>query len=285
MKTYFPHTLRNGMAILGLMMLPLAAQAAGPRVPSVHVSYSGDMPLARSLFKSMEASLKGACGGKLSISGSASLLGRLRSDVYFSRDGAYIAQIDEHYIGKPTGRCSLSIQPVQRKRLYHLKTNTQYRYEENGRHGPVWRSFPLPGKGVALFMEDNLGPSVGKVTATGKEDKFAGFSCAYSEFLFPDGRRAGEYCDHDLSADGIRVPTHIRLQSRTFNVQDGELTTQRQADTVELDALVDISVFQPGKGVSDAPRKVSPAMRKWCDKQHRETGVDPCQDDPEDDED
>lgn len=276
---------RHVLAILGLAMLPLASQAAGPRIPSVHVHFGGDIPAARSLFKTMEASLNGACGGRVSISGSTSQLGRLRSDLYLSRDGAYIAQVDERYIAKPTGRCSLSVQSVQSKRLYHLKTGMLYRYEANGRHGPAWRSFPLPGKEVVLFMDDNLGSTFGKVVATGKQDKVAGLTCAYSEFLFPDGRRSGEYCDHDLAAENIKLPSQLRLQSRTFNAANGDLMTLRKAETVDLNAMVDISVFQPGKLTAEGAKGPSPAMRKWCEKQRRETGVDPCQDDAEDDDD
>ncbi len=273
--------------VTGLFLASISAHgnASGHQVPSLHVSYSGDAPIARTTYNSIRKSLEGACGGKVDVSGDTHDLGKMRSDVYYSRDGAYVAHFENRYIATPTGRCALAIRSVQRKLLYHLKSGTLYRFEESGKRGPRWQSTPLPGGKVALFMEAPMVPGIGHISSTGKTGKFAGLNCTYSELRLSEERPVSVFCDHDLTAEHIRIPTHIRLESSNFNAINGDLVTHLKADTIELNTLVEASLYQPGKSASAPKPGMAPAMLKWCEKQLRTTGTNPCKDDPEDDED
>ncbi|NTV93982.1 MAG: hypothetical protein HGA75_01010 [Thiobacillus sp.] len=267
-----------GVSLAALGMSP--AQAALASIAGIHVHYAGEEAVARHALAAMRA----MCA-KAEVSGTADLVGRYTLDVYFAADGTRIARYRQGYVAKPQGPCRIAVEPYSKIDLYHLDRRVRYEFAARGNKGPDWMTHPLPGGWTAARLNDALEAGTGLEVSAGGAGRFAGLAC---EFHAVQGRagKVAEYCDRVL--DGARPPIRLELMSRLFNPATGETLSYREAETLNLSARLERTLFYPPDGYAAKPGRrpaISDPMRKWCEKQRRETGADPCTDDPEDDED
>lgn len=267
-----------GVSLAAFALLP--AQAGPSLIAGIHVHYAGEEDVARNAL----AAMRGMCA-KAEISGTAELLGRYTLDVYFAGDGMRIARYRQGYVAKPEGPCRIAVEPYSKIDLYHLDRRVRYEFAARGNKGPNWMAHPLPGGWTAARLNDALDAGTGLEVSAGGTGRFAGLAC---EFHAVQGRagKLAEYCDRVV--DGARPPIRLDLMSRLFNPATGEILSYRQAETLNLSARLERTLFYPPDGYAEMQglRPANPdPMRKWCEKQRRDTGADPCLDDPEDDED
>ena len=276
----FPVMGRLVMA-MSLTAVSLNALAIDARIPGVHVHYVGEVAVAKT---AMDAMLMGCKTPR--ITGPSDKLGVVDLDVYYARDGAYMAKYETGHVAKPKGVCQVVIEPYSKILLYHFASRTKYEYATRGNKAPDWYSAPLAGNPATILMETMLGPKVGEVVATGKTGKYAGLACQMHELRTRSGV-ISERCQKALSPDA-GAPAKLDLMLRGMHPETGLQQTYLQAESVDLAARIEATRFHPPAGVIKAkPGKpaIAPAMLKWCEKQFKATGSNPCLDDANDDED
>ena len=276
--------------VLIRVILPLAFSvvwapvfSAEPMVMGIHAHYKAT---GESVQQTYLEFAKHCPGG--AIVGPVSQLGTYVLDQYFlDEGGAYLAEYEEGYTITSGTACRFVVGPYKKIRLYHFGTRKLYEYSDQGKKGTAWTTRPLPGEKVLIATGDILDPKIGKVVPTGKTDKFAGLNCKYEELHTKLGVMGESCVTDDLDKMTVRFPKRLTLKRRTLNPESGDLMASREIVSIDFKAKLERSLFFPPESVakaSEGRREMAEPMRKWCEQQLKKTGVNPCADDPEDDE-
>lgn len=217
-------------------------------------------------------------GTSLIVMGDPSKEGELVVEKYFSRD--YQAVYSKGMIRKQLGVCEHQIVPYTRIVLRHAlgghfgKGFMLYEYNDSRKPPHQWarRLVSLQGNTVKDLVEMGaLGPGLTKAMPIEKR-KYAFKVC---EMYATAGL---EVCILDLDAKKYPI-AHLMLYQKVDH-EGGETVVE----AVELEKTIKNEVFFPPKGApiwdSNSKKlgveKEKNATEKWCDKQLKKTGINPC---------
>lgn len=256
--------------------------------PGIYVRYIIDAPFISNANDATAKAQNDLCkmlkGHPLKVTGSTTGEGKLTVEKYYSRD--YQAEYSKGVVRKQLGVCEYSVVPYTRIFLRHARPGgfgngfTLYEYNDSGKPPYQWtrRVVSLKGGDVkALVGMGALGPGLVKRKPVEKR-KYAAEECQmYATSPL-------EVCITELEPQKYPI-THLMLYQKVD--QGGETT----AVEVDLKSTIKDSVFFPPKHASildtDSKKKSSGkptnATDKWCERQLKETGINPCKSDQDDD--
>ena len=253
-------------------------------LPGIYARYIVDAPFIANANKGTAKAQSDLCkmlkGRPLSVTGATTDEGKMTVENYYSRD--YQAEYSKGVIRKQLGVCEHSIVPYTRIVLRHARPGgfgngfTLYEYNDSGKPPYQWhrRVVSLKGSDVnALVAIGALGPGLVKRKPIEKR-RYASEECQMYA-ISPI-----EMCITELDPQKYPI-THLMLYRK---VDHGGETT---AVAVDLKSTIKSSLFFPPKGApiidADSKKKNSRnstnATEKWCERQLKETGINPCKSD------
>lgn len=250
--------------------------------PGIYARYTVTAPFISNANEATAKAQNELCkklkGTPLIVTGDPSKEGELVVEKYFSR--VYQAVYSKGMIRKQLGVCEHQIVPYTRIVLRHAqggdfaKGFVLYEYNDSGKPPHQWtrRVVSLQGNTVKDLVDMGaLGPGLTKVMPVEKR-KYAFKVC---EMYVTRGL---EVCILNLDAKKYPV-AHLMLYQKVDH-EGGETT----AEAIDLNKTIKHEVFFPPKDapIRDADSKKKDvgnkknATEKWCDKQLKKTGINPC---------
>lgn len=275
-------------------MASLSANAAPETYTGIHVRYVGTSPHAVKVQEALNKAMSGMCarqGMTYRLNGPVGKIGTSATDEYFAPREYYSASYKEYYAAVQNGICESTVTRLTKTLIYHPNPPPKgggvlYEYRSGGKT-PGWSKRTLPSMGAAAMVIDTFESSAArggaKAVAAGK-GVYGGYPCDVRQVLMPGGGVLSDACEMPLyqdTAKKIRLsfPAGIKLASTQYDPGTGDLVAKTVAEIVNLKSPLPAALFFPPgdafKGKSgDSPKRNATSL--WCDKQERETGVNPC---------
>lgn len=291
------------------------AQDEQATVSGIHLRREGDSPFDREQAKQSVKMLEGACKSmKQSCSiistdpaasakaksrcasvtgvfqlkgGSLGDVGRQVTDEYFVPARSWSARVTQQTVLRQTGYCEAEVVALNKHEIRHYTAGGYTRYQLHGsaKSGRHWTrsEHKVEPKLVPLLAAAFLVPGKISVSPTmGHKSYFQDLKCAVQQVK--SDAVAFTLCLHRT---GLSFPAELLMDSKA--VSDGKVLREEEAVSYASNAVLSAGLFMPPstERVENArTRSSSPdnATQKWCARQKARTGINPCGDGPEDDE-
>lgn len=247
-------------------------------------SIIGTDPAASAKAKSRCASVTGVFVLK---GGAIGDVGRQVTDEYFVPTRSWSARITRQTLLRQTGYCEAEVadQNKHEIRRYTLGGYTQYERHDSANKGRHWtrNDHRVDPKLTPVLAAAFLAPGEISVSPPmGHETYFHTLKCEVRQV-----KSAAVVFTNCLYRTGMPFPAELLMSSKT--VSDGKVLQEEKAVSYANNAVLPVSLFMPppservesAQTLSGSPDN---ATQKWCAKQKAKTGINPCEDAPEDDE-
>lgn len=309
------HFLRLSLLIIiSSLMAPAFAQLKGSVMDGIHVHRSGDSPHFKKMAGMTAKGLEGQCKGLKSVcsmlpvaasakdkavcaavSGSFQIKGNL-SDVGKQETDEYFAIAKRMAVKKITkmelrvkSTCEVEVVEQESIDIRHYVPGgyTQYELKDDPRKGRHWlRSTHkwIDPKAGAMLAGIFPMSDASKVSGSQGHKTLAYQKCEVREVTGP---WSGTLC---LKNTATPFPGHVTLAAKIVSSVPAGVTTllEEEVDSYSEKQILPMALFFPPstEKVESARAPVkSPdnPTQKWCAKQKAKTGIDPCEDEQDDD--
>lgn len=214
-------------------------------------------------------------------------VGQQTTDEYFSPKELRSARITQVTVLKSFGVCEAEVAEVTRHEIRHYTAGGYTRYElhDSAKKGRHWTrtKHTVDPKLLPVLAAAFLQPGKIKVSpSSGHNSYIPGVTCEVKKVSLGDASTHTS-C---LYSTGLSFPAEL-LMAGEF-VSGGKVMWKEKAIAYEDGAVFPITQFMPparDKVISEgeSQRSSENATQKWCAKQKKKTGVDPCAEESGDD--
>lgn len=276
----------------------------------IHLQRKGDHPEFKKTAKPLRDAMEGACislkrtcsyliantaespktkarcaevlaAGEFRVTGgSIEDVGRTTTDEYYVPGRSWSARITRTTVLKQPGFCIAEVADDTKHEIRHYTAGgyTRYNLHDSTKQGRHWTrtEHRVDPKLLPVLAAAFLGP--GKISASppmGRKTYLPGITCEVTQVSLGNGVNS-TLC---LYRTGLSFP--VSLQIAGDLVGGGEVISYEKAVAYKDRIVLPISHFMPPArdkvvNESEAVRSPDNATQKWCARQKKETGVDPC---------